>query len=90
VCVCVCVCVCARARAALSYYICILIYVQPLTGSANLISKPSVPGYSIGHDTHRRASADVTHIPVAGLGMIGTNTDFAQRPQVSLRLIFIS
>jgi len=58
-------------------------YVQPLIGSAQLASKPSVPKYSIGHDTHNRASTNVTHIPVVGLGMIGTNTDLAQRPQVS-------
>lgn len=58
-------------------------YAQPLIGSAQLISKPSVPRYSIGHDTHNRESPSVTHIPVAGLGMIGTNTDLAQRPQVS-------
>ena len=40
-----------------------------------------MPGYSIANDTYRRSSADVTHIPVTGLGMLGTNTDRPQRPQ---------
>lgn len=54
---------------------------EPLTGNAKPLTASRVPAHSIGNDTHGRGSADVSHVSVTGLGMIGVNTDLPQRPQ---------
>ena len=59
-----------------------LVYSQSYIGNTKPFSKTAVPAYSIANDTLRRSSADVTHVAVTGLGMMGVKTDLAQRPQV--------
>jgi len=54
---------------------------EPFTGNTKPLSARRVPSHSIANDTIGRSSSRTTHVAVAGLGMIGVNTDAPQRPQ---------